>query len=94
MRWANAHPTVCGGLHPPYRRCCARPTTVCRFPATLLWIVDGELAGDFEALESTYRSHGSLHESDVPLVIYNYAGEIPEPGAFKRNSDLVHFVLR
>ena len=56
--------------------------------------VFGELAGHFEELEPGYRSHGSLHESDVPLVIYNYADEIPEPGAFKRNSDLVHFLLR
>jgi len=56
--------------------------------------VFGELAGDFEALESSYRSHGSLHESDVPLVIYNYKQELPAPRAFTRNADLVHFMLR
>ena len=56
--------------------------------------VFGELSGDFEALEASYRSHGSLHESDVPLVIYNWKGELPSNGAFRRNADLLHFLLR
>ena len=56
--------------------------------------VFGELAGEFEALEPGYRSHGSLHESDVPLVIYHCKQQVPAPGAFTRNADLVHFMLR
>jgi phosphonoacetate hydrolase len=56
--------------------------------------VFGELAGDFEALEESYRSHGSLHESDVPLVVYNWNGALPANGAFTRNADLLHFLLR
>lgn len=56
--------------------------------------VFGELSGEFEALEPSYRSHGSLHESDVPLVIYNWKGALPSNGAFRRNADLVHFLLR
>ena len=56
--------------------------------------VFGELAGDFEALEASYRSHGSLHESDVPLVVYNWKGVLPSLTAFGRNADLLHFVLR
>jgi phosphonoacetate hydrolase len=56
--------------------------------------VFGELNTDLEQLEASYRSHGSLHESDVPLVIYNCKQKLPEPGAFSRNADLVHFMLR
>lgn len=56
--------------------------------------VFGELAGDFEALESSYRSHGSLHENDVPLVVYNWKAALPGNAAFRRNADLLHFLLR
>lgn len=56
--------------------------------------VFGELTGEFEALEASYRSHGSLHESDVPLVVYNWNAELPSNGSFKRNADLLHFLLR
>jgi phosphonoacetate hydrolase len=56
--------------------------------------VFGEMKGEFEELESSYRSHGSLHESDVPLVIYNYKGTLPGPEGFKRNCDLVRFLFR
>lgn len=55
--------------------------------------VFGELATEMEALEAAYRSHGSLHESDVPLIIYNWQGELPAPASFTRNADLLHFVL-
>ena len=54
--------------------------------------VFGELTGEFEALESTYRSHGSLHESDVPMIIYNYRDALPDPGRFRRNADVAHFL--
>jgi phosphonoacetate hydrolase len=33
--------------------------------------VFGDLPVEKEALESTYRSHGSLYESDIPLLAYN-----------------------
>lgn len=55
--------------------------------------VFGELPGPYEALESGYRSHGSLHESDVPLIIHNWRGDLPPPARFRRNADLLHFVL-
>jgi phosphonoacetate hydrolase len=55
--------------------------------------VFGELSGEYEALESTYRSHGSLHESDVPMIIYNYKEALPEPARFRRNSDIAHFLF-
>jgi hypothetical protein len=56
--------------------------------------VFGELQTDQENLEASYRSHGSLHEPDVPLVIYNCKEELPAPAAFTRNADLIHFMLR
>ena len=56
--------------------------------------VFGELAGDSEVLEAGYRSHGSLHESDVPLVVYNYRGDLPPRAAFSRNADAASFLFR
>ena len=57
--------------------------------------VFGELADEYRGRSRRrYRSHGSLHESDVPLVIYNCGEQVPAPGAFTRNADLIHFMLR
>jgi phosphonoacetate hydrolase len=36
--------------------------------------VFGDLESQSEALPPEYRSHGSLHEMDVPLIIYNAQG--------------------
>ena len=57
--------------------------------------VFGELAGgEREELEATYRSHGSLHELDVPLVVYGAAGPLPPAGEFKANLDLTRGLFR
>jgi phosphonoacetate hydrolase len=56
--------------------------------------VFGELPGDHEVLDTGYRSHGSLHESDVPLFVYNWRGPLPEAGHFARNADVASFVFR
>jgi len=56
--------------------------------------VFGELPGETEALEPSYRSHGSLYESDVPVVIYNYRGELPPASSFGRNADAASFLFR
>lgn len=56
--------------------------------------VFGELPMEHEELEASYRSHGSLHESDVPLVIYNCLGPVPQASRFARNADLAHFLFR
>lgn len=56
--------------------------------------VFGELPGPQEALEPGYRSHGSLHESDVPLIVHNWRGTLPDAGRFERNADLVSFLFR
>jgi phosphonoacetate hydrolase len=55
--------------------------------------VFGELAGLIEDLEPGYRSHGSLHESDIPLLIYNPAEKIPVADAFTANLDLTRHTL-
>ena len=55
--------------------------------------VFGELEGPMEELEYGYRSHGSLHESDIPLVIYNSSVELPPPEAFTANLDLTRHIV-
>jgi phosphonoacetate hydrolase len=50
--------------------------------------VFGELESAREELEPTYRSHGSLHESDVPAIVYNAAIDLPPANAFKVNFDI------
>jgi phosphonoacetate hydrolase len=50
--------------------------------------VFGDLEGSSEELEPTYRSHGSLHESQIPLIIYNSSVALPEPESFKANLDI------
>jgi hypothetical protein len=55
--------------------------------------VFGELEGPMEELERGYRSHGSLHESDIPLVIYNSSVDLPPPEAFTANLDLTRHIV-
>jgi phosphonoacetate hydrolase len=46
---------------------------------------------EMEALPPTYRSHGSLHELDVPLVLHNAHGA-PAAHYFRRNLDLARWL--
>jgi phosphonoacetate hydrolase len=55
--------------------------------------VFGELTSPMEDLERGYRSHGSLHESDIPLVIYNSKVELPPTERFTANLDLTRNIL-
>jgi phosphonoacetate hydrolase len=55
--------------------------------------VFGELTGPMEELESGYRSHGSLHESEIPLIIYNASVKLPGPESFTANLDLTRHIL-
>jgi phosphonoacetate hydrolase len=55
--------------------------------------VFGELESTMEELEPGYRSHGSLHESDIPLVIYNSSVDLPPPEAFTANLDLTRHIV-
>ncbi|MGP8050681.1 MAG: hypothetical protein ACLPYB_08715 [Desulfobaccales bacterium] len=47
-----------------------------------------------EEFPDTYRAHGSLYESDVPLIIYNWTGGLPEAGYFHYNLHLTRFPFR
>jgi phosphonoacetate hydrolase len=55
--------------------------------------VFGELTCPMEELEPGYRSHGSLHESEIPLVIYNAEVSLPPAAAFRANLDLTRYTL-
>ena len=54
--------------------------------------VFGELDGEeSRQLAATYRSHGSLHETDTPLVVHNAEGA-PRAGSFTHNHDLARWL--
>jgi phosphonoacetate hydrolase len=55
--------------------------------------VFGRLDTESETLAPGYRNHGSLHEQDVPLVIYN-AEAAPDSSYFKNNFDLARWLYR
>lgn len=54
--------------------------------------VFGQLDGESETLPPEYRSHGSLHESRVPLVIHN-AGANLQAADFQHNRDLARWAF-
>lgn len=54
----------------------------------------GEMDSSHEVLPSTYRAHGSLHEMRLPLVIWNYKGELPSDDFFGYNLDLTRHLYR
>ena len=53
--------------------------------------VFGELDAPSEPLPAEYRSHGSMHEMDVPLVIYNAHVQL-KPEEFQYNRDLARWL--
>jgi phosphonoacetate hydrolase len=55
--------------------------------------VFGELDTEQEALPPEYRSHGSLHEMDVPLVIHNAEMKL-RADDFRDNRDLARWAYR
>jgi phosphonoacetate hydrolase len=56
--------------------------------------VFGELETPMEQLEPSYRSHGSLHESSIPLIIYNSSVQLPAAEAFAANLDLTRHIVQ
>jgi phosphonoacetate hydrolase len=56
--------------------------------------VFGETATEVEALPSTFRTHGSLHETEVPLIIYNASWALPAAASFHNNFDLTTDLYR
>ena len=56
--------------------------------------VFGDLETPFEELPTTYRAHGSLYESDVPLIIHGLDGVLPPVGSFTHNLHLTRHLFR
>ena len=54
--------------------------------------VFGELDCAGADLPENYRAHGSLHETEVPLIIYNQDGQLPPADVFESNKDLTRFL--
>ncbi|OOQ62266.1 hypothetical protein BC343_00550 [Mucilaginibacter pedocola] len=56
--------------------------------------VFGDLEGHAEEeLPATYRSHGSVYEIKVPVIIINPAGKLPGESYFNYNKDLAVWLL-
>jgi phosphonoacetate hydrolase len=55
--------------------------------------VFGEMEQASSELPSTYRSHGSMHELDIPLFVFN-AAVAPSGSYFKHNLDLARWLYR
>lgn len=55
--------------------------------------VFGDLDSEREALPAAYRAHGSLHEVEVPLVIYNCDAKLSADD-FRFNRDLARWAYR
>lgn len=55
--------------------------------------VFGDLQTESEQLDPTYRSHGSLHEMDVPLLLFNPKGAYPDPEEIQHNIDLTQLLF-
>ena len=53
--------------------------------------VFGELDAPSEQLPEEYRTHGSMHEMDVPLLIYNAQVQL-KPEEFQYNRDLARWL--
>jgi phosphonoacetate hydrolase len=51
----------------------------------------GEMDMESERFTGTLRSHGSLHEIEMPLIVYN-AKNAPSAGYFQRNMDLARWL--
>ncbi len=58
--------------------------------------VFGETDPQFEVekLPPTFRTHGSLHEAMVPLIIYNASGTLPRADTVRTNFDLTRRLYR
>ena len=58
------------------------------------YTVFGEMDGEYEDLPEGYRSHGSPHELQVPLILYNYQDKLLPAERFVHNADLTHMLYR
>jgi phosphonoacetate hydrolase len=55
--------------------------------------VFGTLEQASSELPGTYRSHGSIHELNIPLFVFNATGA-PSASYFQRNLDLTRWLYR
>jgi phosphonoacetate hydrolase len=51
----------------------------------------GEMDMESETFSGNLRSHGSLHEIEIPLIVYN-AKSAPRPDYFQHNLDLARWL--
>jgi phosphonoacetate hydrolase len=56
--------------------------------------VFGETEAESESLPPTFRTHGSLHETEVPLIIYNASWTLPSADHFRHNFDATRSLYR
>jgi phosphonoacetate hydrolase len=56
--------------------------------------VFGDLPTESEQLDQAYRSHGSLHEMDIPLLLFNPKGAYPNPDDIQHNIDLTRLLFQ
>jgi phosphonoacetate hydrolase len=56
--------------------------------------VFGEMETEVEELPPAYRTHGSLHETTIPMVIYNASGTLPPGHALRYNFDMTRNLFR
>jgi phosphonoacetate hydrolase len=56
--------------------------------------VFGDLGDDFEALPPTLRTHGSFHETEIPMIIYNASGPLPPADRLRYNFDMTRDLFR
>jgi phosphonoacetate hydrolase len=54
--------------------------------------VFGHLEVEMERMPPAFRTHGSLHELDVPIVIHNARG-VPGAAYFRNNLDLARWLF-
>jgi phosphonoacetate hydrolase len=55
--------------------------------------VFGQMEQAASELPATYRSHGSMHELDIPLFVFN-AANVPSEDYFQHNVDLTRWLYR
>ncbi len=54
----------------------------------------GDMETEFEELGEGYRAHGSLHEMELPLIVWNYGAGPPPGHRFDFNKDLASFLFK
>ncbi len=56
--------------------------------------VFGEMETELKSLPPTFRTHGSVHETEIPLIIYNASGTLPPADQLRYNFDMTRDLYR